>query len=122
MLRYNLSRLFLLKGISKPAVFLTNAGFSKSVAYRLAEEKINSLHSKHIERLCMAFKCTPNDLMEWTPDKPEQMKNDQPLAKLMSGTSAVLDLRSLCSDIPFEKLPLFAEKINAMKNDLVAGK
>jgi DNA-binding Xre family transcriptional regulator len=120
MLKYNLRRLFSLKGVNKPIGFLMKAGFTRSVASRLAHGKVSSISDKQLEKLCLTFKCTPNDLMEWTPNIPAETYKHQPLAKLINTTPANLDLRNVGDEIPFEMLASFAEQVNNLKNELLA--
>ncbi len=119
MLKYNLQRLFQLKGIHKPIVFLNNQGFTRGIASRLVKNQIKNLSTNHIEKLCLALKCSPNDLMEWTPNKPEQVNENNPLCSLINNSTQAFDLRNLGIDIPFNKLPQFAQKITELKNDLM---
>lgn len=120
MLKYNLTRLFMLKGISKPTVFLVKAGFSRNIAARLTGGRFIAIPPKNIERLCLTLKCTPNDLMEWEPAKPELLKENQPLSKLVSNPVNVIDMRDICSDIPYNMLSTFAEKIHEVKKEIIS--
>ncbi len=119
MLQYNLKRLFQLKGISRPVVFLVNAGFTRGIATRLANNTTLNVSPSHIEKLCIAFKCTPNDLMEWTPDKPEQVNENNPLCGLISSSAPMFDLRNIGVDLPYDKLPEFAKKIIELKESIL---
>jgi hypothetical protein len=119
MLKYNLRRLFLLKGVNKPIGYLIGAGFTRSVASRLANGKVTAISDRVIEKLCLTFKCTPNDLMEWTPNIPEETYKHQPLAKLINTTPANLDLRNLGEEIPYDLLALFAEQVNNLKKEIL---
>jgi hypothetical protein len=117
MLKYNLERLFMLRGISKPASVLIKAGFPRGVAYRILENKIKTFTPSHIEKLCIAFDCTPNELMEWTPDSKYKLAETHPLQKLLP-EEKIIDLREITKDIPIEKLGLFADKLEELKRTL----
>lgn len=122
MLNYNLQRLFQLKGITEPLLFLIKAGIPRGAASRLVNKKISSLSTNHVEKLCLIFKCTPNDLLEWTPAKSGEIDTTQPLTKLMATSVIAFDMRSVQNEIPLDKLPAFYEKINEMKKEFVSGK
>ena len=119
MLKYNLRRLFLLKGVTKPIGYLLKAGFTRSVASRLVNGKINTISDKQIEKLCLTFRCTPNDLMEWTPNTPAETYKHQPLAKLINTTPSNLDLRNVGDEIPYDMLETFAERVNNLKKEIL---
>lgn len=113
MLTYNLKKLFRLRGITSIASFLVQNGFGKQTAYRINEGRFSYLSPAHLEKLCIALNCTPNDLMEWEPntniEKPELLG----LNKLRP--APVGDFRHFANDIPYEKMNDFilqVEEIN----------
>ncbi len=121
MLKYNFDRLFSLHGISKPIPYLINAGFSRGIASRMLNGKHSALPLKYVEKICIKFKCTPNDLLEWTPDDPSHADLNIPLAKLLAGDSPVFSMRNISADIPYEKLSEFAQKVKELKNEMVTS-
>lgn len=44
-------------------------GITEAQAYKLWKEKWGSIYPKTLNTLCNALKCTPNDLLEFTPDE-----------------------------------------------------
>ena len=74
MLRYNLQRIFRLKGIDKPFTFLKKHGFSHAVAHKIATGKKLDLTLREIEKVCTIFNCRLDDILEWIPEKPEDEK------------------------------------------------
>lgn len=116
MLTYNLHKHFKLRAVSAPAVFLMQNGFNQQTAYRITKNKFSALSAKHIEKLCLALNCTPNDLMEWEPDKNLENPEKQSLNKLR--LVQIADLRNFASDIPFEKMGEFAAEIEAVKKKM----
>jgi DNA-binding Xre family transcriptional regulator len=122
MLNYNFQRLFRSIGISKQVPFLIKAGFTRNIASRIVNGSFSALSLVHIEKLCMAFKCTPNDLMEWTPKDASLLKANIPLAKLLSSSEPIFDLRNIGEEIPYEKISVFAKKVNELKKQILAAK
>ena len=122
MLRYNLKRIFNQKGVLAPAAFLKKAGFKKTTSARLARGSFKEISMENLEKLCLQLRCTPNDLMEWTPAKQNDLDDGQPLAKLLSSAAPVFDLRGLGGDIPYDKLSVFAEKVMEVKKELLGKK
>ncbi|HBX46233.1 MAG TPA: hypothetical protein DEG28_10170, partial [Porphyromonadaceae bacterium] len=68
MLYYNLKPIMKLRGISHPYSFLVNAGFSPKIAQKISGGTMRSLRMSHVERLCLALMCEPNDLLAWKPN------------------------------------------------------
>lgn len=122
MLKYNLAYIFKQKGISAPVGYLMKAGISKASASRLASGKFANIPLATLEKLCLLFKCTPNDLLEWNPPKDKTPDNTQPILGLVRDYSSLIDLRNIGGDIPFEKLSLFAEKMIEVKKELMNQK
>jgi DNA-binding Xre family transcriptional regulator len=120
MLNYNLDRLFMQRGIGNdPIPFLIEKGFTRGQASRLVNGKLYSIPVKNVEKLCLAFRCTPNDLLEWKPDNANLLKENQPLQKLISSDSSAIDWRSVNADIPFDRIPELVEKINEIKKEIM---
>ena len=119
MLKYNLKYVFKQKGITQPVGYLTEAGIKKSTAGRLAKGTFKNIPPDTLETLCLLFRCTPNDLMEWTPGAKQTIDNTQPITKLVKDYSLIADLRNISGDIPYEKLSLFAEKMIEVKKELM---
>ncbi len=82
MLRLNLKAVCLLRGIQKPYAWLLKAGFPPSAAFRLNGEDYSNLPLAHLEKLCLLLRCTPHDLLRWTPDADTVEADSQPLAAL----------------------------------------
>lgn len=116
MLTYNLKKHFKLRGIISPTKFLIQIGFTKQIAYNIARNNFTSLSPKHLEKLCLSLNCTPNDLMEWEPDKNIENPGKHSLNKLR--LTQVADLRNFATDIPFDKMGEFAAEIEAVKKKM----
>lgn len=120
MLKFNLERLLIQRGITKPVPFLIKAGFTRNVASRIVNLKPRKYSAKQIETLCKVLKCMPNDLFEWTPDSPDEINNNNPLCKLIRSSGPVVDFRNFSSEIPLERLPDFAKKIEEIKKEFLS--
>jgi DNA-binding Xre family transcriptional regulator len=118
MLKYNLERLFRLRGISKPIPYLMKFGFTRAVSSGLVNNHLKAMPTKHIEKLCLVFQCTPNDLLEWTPNEGVNYEN-QPIMQLGIKNLPALDLREIGEEIPYDKLASFTEKIAELKKEFL---
>ncbi len=123
MLKYNLNRMLSQRGISStPVGFFIRNGFKKTSASRWARGDFKEISMGNLEKLCLLFRCTPNDLMEWTPPKNTIADETQPLTKLLTGSVLEFNLQNLSGDIPYDKLSTFAQKIIEVKKELLNKK
>ncbi|HBH22802.1 MAG TPA: hypothetical protein DDY13_05200 [Cytophagales bacterium] len=114
MLQFNLQYIFDLRGIDKPFSFLKRHGFTHAVAQSMSTGNLKSLRTNQIEKLCEILQCTPNDLLEWVPDKKSDDHQKHPLFKLKRAHSAV-NIRKALKDFPVEKLDELEKVIEALK-------
>ncbi len=117
MLKYYLARLFSSRGISNPSLFLMQHGFTSRVAYTIVNNKFKNLSLYQIEQFYLLFKCTPNDLLEWIPDKNINLEEDIPLKKLMGG-SIDYNVLKIVRDVPLDKMEEFAKKMDEVRKNL----
>ena len=114
MLRYNFNRIFKAKGIDKPFTFLKRAGFSDNFATKVKNNRVNRLTLDLLERLCLAFGCTPNDFIEWIPDNNEMLDDKHPLYELKR-TEKIMDLTKTLNSLPLSRLKEIEKIINENK-------
>jgi len=69
MLIYNFKRVFKARGIEKPHAYLIKNGFTRNVSTRMCTNKTDKISLQHLEKVCLLLNCTPNDILEWKPDK-----------------------------------------------------
>lgn len=116
MLKYNLKRMLSDRSILKPVGHLARFGINKSTASRILSGRLSTVKLSLIEKLCIALHCTPNDLLEYTPD--EKIKTtDHPLTKLIRNQQSI-KVTELLKDIPVDELPAFTNKIAELKQEL----
>jgi len=70
--------------------------------------------------LCKAFNCTPNDMMDWLPDKPEEKNESNPLTALFRDSGSSIDLTNFAFGLPYDALPEFAKKVDEFKKEILA--
>lgn len=113
MLKYNITRLFDLRGIIHPTAFLREKGFTRSESERFPQEKMKGLSLSQIERLCLALKCLPNDLFVWIPKKEEENNEDNPLWKIK--VKNIKSIKGIGENIPIEKMDEFIAKVKEIE-------
>ena len=114
MLTYNFDRIFKARGIERPFTYLRKAGFSDNFATKIKNNRVKRLNLELIERLCLELHCTPNDLMEWTPDKNQNVNKEHPINNIKK-SEKVVDITKTLNSIPLGKLEeienLISEKL-----------
>ncbi len=103
MIRYNFDRVFNARGVVHRVAFLKQAGLSYNFANNVRHNRIFRLSLKHIEILCLSLRCTPNDFMEWIPDKHMDVNEDHPLNMIRPPDEEINMTRTINS-IPLGKL------------------
>ena len=103
MLNLNLKPIFQARGIHKPYSFLVKAGFSPHTAANLVSNSTRAFKLDHIELLCKALVCEPNDLLSYTTDSHEGLSENHPLLKLQY-TDHQQNLKQTLATIPFKQL------------------
>jgi hypothetical protein len=118
MMYYNFYKIFDLRGITNPFVFLIDNGFSRGQAFNITNRSNNGLRIENLEKLCLVLSCTPNDLIEWVPPKVSNVPDTHPLHKLKP--TETLDFSELTKDIPIEKFPEIYNAIKEAKEKIKA--
>ena len=94
------------------AAYLRQQGFSHWVAHQLAGNKSRSISFNDLERLCVVFKCTPNDIFEWLPNNlTDEQNTKHPLAPLIKQKSTEEDI----SHLSFSQLKEIARIVKEKK-------
>jgi len=117
MIRYNFERIFRAKGIDKPYSYLVRSGFSENFSTRVKNNKIKMLSLEQLERLCIVLRCSPNDLLEWQPDKHSNPGKDHPLNALFR-PGKMIDMGKTLHSIPLDRI----EEIEALINERINAK
>jgi DNA-binding Xre family transcriptional regulator len=95
MLKLNINKHCQLRNEYNSAAYLRKNGFTSWRAFKLTGEKITSIPFSDIEKLCTLFRCTPNDILEWTPDSAADNHADHPLTPLRPGNPVDLNIKTL---------------------------
>ena len=103
MMSINLNRIFKARGIEQPYKFLIKAGFVSFMAHKLKNNSVQHIRVEHIEKLCIALNCTPNDLFEWSPNDLLDDRINHPLQKIRAKNQSI-ELNKLLAGLPLERL------------------
>jgi DNA-binding Xre family transcriptional regulator len=113
MLKLNIHYIATLRGYNKAYAFLMSLGISHNIAQRLAAGDTKKIPLDHLEKICIALRCTPNDLLDWQADN-QAVDADHPLHALNRDTARLKNLEKLKS-LPLDKLERLNELIGEME-------
>lgn len=116
MLSFRPMRVFHLRDVKNPVTFMIKNGINRSTASNLFRGQVTFIKLEHLERLCLLLKCTPNDLLEWTPDKNSETAVEHPLDALKR-EAATRNLAEIVKDFPLEKLDRIEAMLEQLKNE-----
>jgi len=102
MIIYNLGRIYRARGIGDPSSFLRKNGISNGSAWKLSKNKVEGLQSALLGKLCEVLYCTPNDLVEWIPDRNSNFPSDHPIQSLRNRDE--VDMTGMLKSFPIEKM------------------
>ncbi|MCL5028738.1 MAG: helix-turn-helix transcriptional regulator [Bacteroidetes bacterium] len=117
MLKYNLQKMFKLRGITNPTIYLQRNGFKDYTSYKIAYNEFKYLPAETMEKICLLLNCTPNDLMEWVPDSTQAQNENAALRKLIT-TQTNINLTQVLHDVPVEKMNEFVQKVEELKKNI----
>ena len=114
MLKLNLDNLFSLRGVNKKMAFLYKNGFSKTIAHQLSNNKFKRITLANIEKLCLTFDCTPNDIFTYIPDEKTPKKENLALNKLIH--QPIPSIHDALENLSIEEAKEIMQKIPSLKN------
>ncbi|MBL7765030.1 MAG: helix-turn-helix transcriptional regulator [Chitinophagaceae bacterium] len=103
MLFLNLKSILKARGIDRPTAFLHNAGLAYPAIKVLLYSENRSIRLDHIEKLCTALQCTPNDIFTWVAESHHQDVDNHPLAPIKRKDENI-SLQEALRKIPISQL------------------
>jgi DNA-binding Xre family transcriptional regulator len=114
MLVFNLNPIFTARGIERPYSMLIKAGFSKNLAHKFLNDKLNTMRLSQLNKICTMLHCTPNDIVIWSPDENEVISKTHPLRTLKK-QDLELNWQETIKNVPLKQLKQIASIINNQK-------
>lgn len=102
-----------LRGVEDHYKMLLNLGFAPATARNFLGYGVRRITFEHLEQLCLALNCTPNDLLEWKPADSQATAEAQALIKLKRDQE---DLQKLLGSVPMEQIEQAFGIIQELKN------
>jgi DNA-binding Xre family transcriptional regulator len=116
MLIINLQRVFALRGIQNPFSALLKIGVSRPTASNLLNNRVLSIKSDYLEKICELLNCEPNDLYEWKPSNLTANIENHSLKGLRRDNSTA-DINQMLRNLPLDKLAQVESLLDGLKND-----
>lgn len=118
MLLYNLKAIFKERGIDRPLRFMVNAGIPSTTAHNIMNNNLRNFRLRHIEILCKALMCEPNDLLVWIPDKGEIYPDNMPLRNLERKQTESAGFMEMISKMPLNEFrEIVKEVVDGKRKD-----
>lgn len=114
MLIFNPKRMFERRQIDKPHRELVKTGIAPSTATNLLNYHNFRVTVEHIEKICLALNCTPNDLFEWQSNENKPIPESHALNSLKPAEKPE-NLSELIKTIPVEKLSQIDEFVRGLR-------
>ena len=115
MLKWNFTRMCKMRGIEKPYSFFIKLGISHTIASHMATNKTDKILLRHLETVCLALNCTPDDILEWVPGSKKQDNANTALYALKPDTKKD-DAADLLRALPASKLEELAKLLREGKD------
>ena len=109
MLKYNLKEILSARGVTKSYSYLVRAGIPAFAASQMVTGKLKMIKLDHIEKLCRALYCTPNDLLVWIPGDA-LLPDNHPLTKLKR-SDELHQVSEAIKTLPLDELKKLASNI-----------
>lgn len=103
-----------LRGVPNHYRMLLDLGFAPATAKNFLGDDVRRITFDHLERLCVALNCTPNDLLEWKPADSQATAETQALIKLKRDKEE--NIPKMLNSLPIEQLEQAFGVIQELKN------
>jgi DNA-binding Xre family transcriptional regulator len=113
MLYLNFARIFKLRGIRFPHAQLKKMGYSGAYATKLGNNRIVEMNMQRLEKFCIDFNCTPNDIVQFLPNKSAPIPKDHALNQLIR-EDLTQEIDALINALPVEKIHQLRDIIKNM--------
>ncbi len=110
----NIEHVCAVRNIDRPFTFLRKHGFTHNTASQLVNNEVKEINLAYIEKLCLIFNCTPNDLFDYSPSKDAAQTNNNPLIAIIK-TRKPVNFNELLRDMPLDQLKEIEEEIRKRK-------
>jgi DNA-binding Xre family transcriptional regulator len=111
MLYFNLSQIFKARQIERPYSFLVKIGIAPHTATKIINNQMHVMRLNHVELICKALYCEPNDLLSYKQDPKNPLPETHPLLKLKPNYD-VSNWQEELKTMPLAKLKEISKLLN----------
>ncbi len=115
MLYVDLAQYMESREIQSPRRFLVEQGFTYHTAGRLLRSELRSISYKNLEKLCLIFNCTPNDLYRWKPGTKDS--GDRIALRKLYGRSGSGGILGKLKQLPDSKLEQIKSLVDRLSQE-----
>jgi DNA-binding Xre family transcriptional regulator len=115
MLYFNLHAIFNARQIERPYSFLVKIGIAPHTATRILNSDMQVLRLNHVEMICKALYCEPNDLLAFKQESSNPLPESHPLLKLLPSNEDT-NWQEQLKTMPLAKLNKISKLINQPDN------
>ena len=113
MIIFNSARIFQLKAIARPFSHLVSMGYSTGTATKYARNEVYAINLDRLEKFCRDFNCTPNDILDFRPNKNDTLPPDHALHSLTKKELSN-EINVIINALPAEKIQQILDIIKNM--------
>ena len=114
MITFNLPRLLKIKGVTRPFSYFMSIGYSRGSASKMSQNTEQGFTLTKLERYCIDFNCTPNDLFDFHPNPKQNLPPDHALYQLNREDNTE-EINTLLHELPIEKIRELAQLVKKEK-------
>lgn len=111
MLYLNLKHLFKIRQIERPHTFLVKLGIAPATVTKILSSDVYILRLNHVEMICKALYCEPNDLLAFKQDASHPLPATHPLLNLIPNDEEA-NWQEQLKTMPLDKLKKISKLIN----------
>jgi putative transcriptional regulator len=114
MIQLNLKKMAAARNIERLYTYLVGIGLTPKMASYWATGKPKRIDLETLERVCLALKCEPYDILEWIPEQGADV-DSHPLKKMLPKPEPI-NLKNILRTLPKDELDkLLAEIMERTK-------
>jgi DNA-binding Xre family transcriptional regulator len=118
MLYLNLQHIFKIRQIERPYTFLVKIGIAPHTATKILSSNVYIMRLNHIEMICRALYCEPNDLLAFKQETNNPLPESHPLLNLLPSEENN-NWQEQLKTMPLSKLNKISKMLNQTNDPII---
>ena len=118
MLYLNLQHIFRIRHIERPYTFLVKIGIAPHTATKILSSNVYIMRLNHIEMICRALYCEPNDLLAFKQETNNPLPESHPLLNLLPNDENS-NWQEQLKTMPLAKLNKISKMLNQTNDSVI---